>query len=35
MAAVAASALIVQGPAFALDGAAYPDWRGQWVRVDG
>ena len=23
------------GPARALDGAAYPDWRGQWVRIDG
>jgi hypothetical protein len=32
---VVAVALITPGSAWALDGATYPDWRGQWLRVDG
>jgi hypothetical protein len=34
-AALAAAALFAPGCARALDSATYPDWRGQWVRVDG
>jgi hypothetical protein len=30
-----ATQLLTIGVACALDGAAYPDWRGQWLRVDG